>query len=527
MSDAIDHTQRRLVVFGLIMAMVAMPLLATLWMIHINVSVNKLQGARDRLAAQRERLCEARPPTVASLALAEELTFRNTISELLDELAYEQAWCDHTAFTEVQRAAERGIRGATTVELAAHLDAVIGAAVHRSRAAAGIAQGLLLSGCVGAIIGGLAVCLILRRCWLAPVALVALPAAPPIKAPVAAPASLSEERGMPPPLLLPVAPPAVFRSISSAAPARGAGSIPGQPLLADGPRTQLSGRVLVIEDNPINQRVTQRQLMELGLGVEVVDSAEIGLQRLMQSQFDVVLMDLQLPGIDGLTATRRWRACEEAEGRCRTPIIAITANATGSDREACYSAGMDGYQAKPARLGDLHRVLVRWVGPEKNLNAADEQIAEPVDEELSLRPISTPPDVPPTVDSSTWSLLLEGAAVTVLTDPQLWANLRRETSATDPRMLEELIAALRAQSEANLRELDEAFAAGQYERLRATAHRLKGSAGMLGLPRLAACAKTIEFAAKAHDGEIAARGLRAMRAAYEDTMADAAVQALV
>ncbi len=523
MSDVAFYTQPQHLVVRLMVAMVAMPLLSALWMIHVNVSLNSLQGGRDRLTALRERMYEVRPPTVASLALAEELTIRCTISELLDELEYEKGWYDHADFMAVRCAAERGIHVSTTAELAAHLDAVFGEAVHRSRAAAGIAQWLLLGGCLAAVIAGLAVWLILRQWWLAPATLRITPeaATPPaaiIGSTTVASATIAD---------VPASPPVVFRAIPSAAAGRGSSPGPGQQLSADGPWTPLSGRVLVIEDNPINQRVTQRQLMELGMGVEVVDSAESGLQRLMQTHFDVVLMDLQLPGIDGLTATRQWRAREEAEGRRRTPIIAITANATGSDREACYSAGMDGYQAKPARLGDLHRVLMRWVGSDKTSDAANEKVVPSADEEVPLTPTPQSQATSPVADSSMRSRLLEKAVATALTDPQLWATLRRETAATDPRMLEELIADLRAQAQVNLSQLDDAFAAGEHEHLRAAAHRLKGSAGMLGLPRLAACAKAIEFAAKVHDNDIAARALKAVRKAYTDTLEDTAVRGLV
>ena len=321
-----------------------------------------------------------------------------------------------------------------------------------------------------------------------------------------------------------------FRPMASAEPTRAA-------VQAGGSRIPLNGRILVIEDNPISQRVTQRQLLELGLSVELVDTAEDGLRRLQQTRFEVVLMDLQLPGMDGLTATRRWRAAEHAEGRRRLPIIAITANATGSDRQACFEAGMDGYQAKPARLADLHRLLSRWVGPDKTNDATDPaaeqplealaKLALPDEPHLSRSPSPSPSPSVPGKSLMGSPPLLDTAVTFELTDPQLWVTLRRETIATDPRMLEELIADLRQQAEVTLSDLQGAFDAREHERLRAAAHRLKGSAAMVGLPRLAACAKALEFAAKAQDDGVAGRALQLMRVVYAETLADPQVLALI
>jgi CheY-like chemotaxis protein len=72
-------------------------------------------------------------------------------------------------------------------------------------------------------------------------------------------------------------------------------------------------------------------------------------------------MDMQMPILDGLEATRRWRRQEGREGRARTPIIAMTANAMAADRDACLDAGMDDYLAKPVKLAELRATLARWI----------------------------------------------------------------------------------------------------------------------------------------------------------------------
>ena len=120
----------------------------------------------------------------------------------------------------------------------------------------------------------------------------------------------------------------------------------------------LAGRVLVVDDSPVNALVAQGMLERFGLSVML---AEDGLQALsrQRDRFDAVLMDCQMPGLDGFECTRHWRAQEAANGWGRTPIIAVTANAVAGDRERCLAAGMDDYLAKPFDLNDLGRLLQR------------------------------------------------------------------------------------------------------------------------------------------------------------------------
>lgn len=124
---------------------------------------------------------------------------------------------------------------------------------------------------------------------------------------------------------------------------------PGQALL---PR--LAGRVLVVDDNPVNALVARSMLEHLGLQAEVAEDGEQALERLRRGGLDLVLMDCQLPLLDGWEATRRWRAEETGP---RLPIVALTANAVLGDRERCLAAGMDDYLSKPVELEQLARVV--------------------------------------------------------------------------------------------------------------------------------------------------------------------------
>ena len=115
--------------------------------------------------------------------------------------------------------------------------------------------------------------------------------------------------------------------------------------------------VLLVEDNPVNQRVAQ--LMLQGLGVEVT-TASNGIEALAQidaRDFDIILMDCQMPELDGFEATARIRARKDT--RATTPIIALTANAMEGDRERCLRAGMDEYLSKPFRKQTLGEALSR------------------------------------------------------------------------------------------------------------------------------------------------------------------------
>jgi len=120
----------------------------------------------------------------------------------------------------------------------------------------------------------------------------------------------------------------------------------------------LRGRILVVEDDRVNQKVIQLLLSKLGVISEVVGDGEHAVQRALGEQWDLVLMDLQMPGMDGLEATRRIRAHPYGKAM---PIIAITANTMPEDRAACDAVGMNGFVAKPVRQKELRQALERWL----------------------------------------------------------------------------------------------------------------------------------------------------------------------
>ncbi len=121
------------------------------------------------------------------------------------------------------------------------------------------------------------------------------------------------------------------------------------------------GLVLLVEDNPVNILLTENFLDQCGLVVEVAQNGLIALNLVRDRNYDIVLMDCQMPNMDGYEATRRIRQWELESHRPRTPIIALTANALPSDRIRCLDAGMDDYLSKPYLLEDMQRMLTRWL----------------------------------------------------------------------------------------------------------------------------------------------------------------------
>ena len=120
---------------------------------------------------------------------------------------------------------------------------------------------------------------------------------------------------------------------------------------------RFGGHVLLVEDNFVNQKVAVRFLERLGCTVEVAGNGAEGVAACQQRHFDVVLMDLQMPVMDGMTATRKIRAWETTG---HLPIIALTANAMTGDRELCEAAGMDGYLTKPIEVERLRNILTKF-----------------------------------------------------------------------------------------------------------------------------------------------------------------------
>jgi two-component system sensor histidine kinase/response regulator len=124
-------------------------------------------------------------------------------------------------------------------------------------------------------------------------------------------------------------------------------------------------RILLVEDNPVNQRVALGTLQKLAADVTIANNGAEALERIAESTYDAVLMDCQMPVMDGFTATRRIRELESNNLRAkRLPIIALTANVMSEDRENCIAAGMDAHLGKPMEPAQLIDCLSRYLKPD-------------------------------------------------------------------------------------------------------------------------------------------------------------------
>jgi CheY-like chemotaxis protein len=117
--------------------------------------------------------------------------------------------------------------------------------------------------------------------------------------------------------------------------------------------------ILLAEDNPVNQKITQKLLEKCGFEVEVAANGREAVEAIQKRRFDLILMDCQMPVMDGYEATQVIRKIEG--GGRRTPIVAITAHAMVGDREKCLEAGMDDYLSKPVNLAKLQQTVNQWL----------------------------------------------------------------------------------------------------------------------------------------------------------------------
>ena len=148
--------------------------------------------------------------------------------------------------------------------------------------------------------------------------------------------------------------------------------------LGENPRAALAAirgaKVLLVEDNDLNQEVATELLRSAGLVVDVAENGQIAVDKVQSANYDIVLMDMQMPVMDGVTATRIIRAMPQFAS---LPIVAMTANAMQADREACRAAGMDDHVAKPIEPRELFLTLLKWVKPSEGLKAESGRTSSP------------------------------------------------------------------------------------------------------------------------------------------------------
>lgn len=246
------------------------------------------------------------------------------------------------------------------------------------------------------------------------------------------------------------------------------------PTLAE---SKLTGRVLLAEDNPVNQEVATGMLRSLGCDVTVANNGREALEALLQGAYDIVLMDMQMPEMDGLTATRLLRQDATYTSQAHLPVIALTANAFAQDAEACLGVGMNDYLSKPYTLEQLHTILSHWLPGKTEVPAP--ALPAPSAPPEPPAPVEPPQTGPASLDPKPLKAL---RALQVPGGPDIVGNVLRAYLSSAPQLLTTLRAAL-AQSEA--------------EAVRRSAHSLKSSSANVGALALAAHCKTLEAMGRA------------------------------
>ncbi len=228
--------------------------------------------------------------------------------------------------------------------------------------------------------------------------------------------------------------------------------------------------VLLAEDNMVNQKLAIKLLDKQGHSTHVAENGRLALDAWEQGAFDLILMDMMMPEMDGLETTRQIRQQEEASGRPRTPIIAMTANAMRGDEERCREAGMDGYVSKPIQQNllfqEIDRVMARMT-----VSASDEEVL---------------PDTPESADN----LPIYDRADALL------------RIADDEELLNTLLDMFRNDAAGYLGNLEAALVQPDMGSLLRSAHTLKGVFATFSARRAEACVRDLEH--KAQAGDIAA-----------------------
>lgn len=215
-------------------------------------------------------------------------------------------------------------------------------------------------------------------------------------------------------------------------------------------------KILLVEDNTVNQKLAKRMLEKMGHQVILTTNGLEACQALRKAEFDVVLMDLQLPLMGGLEATRKIRLEEDAEGR-HTPIVAMTAHAATEDGKRCREAGMDGYLTKPVRGEQLRQEIERVTSGASRMEE------------------STMSQPPKELSAGEWDI------------QELLERLEG-----DQQFLRELLAIFREDSRAGLEKAKTAFAEGNLQELSREAHSLRGMLRNLSMNEAGEIAAVLE-----------------------------------
>ena len=232
----------------------------------------------------------------------------------------------------------------------------------------------------------------------------------------------------------------------------------------------LVGRVLLAEDNPVNQTVARCMLESLGLVVDIADNGREAVDRAAVARYDLVLMDCQMPELDGFAATAEIRRREQGSENHLT-IVALTANALDGDREICIAAGMDDYLSKPLTREQLAATLKHWLA-QRSVAPAGKTPAPSPGSRACAEPVATAADGP--------------------INPRALDAIRHLPGANGEALANKVIRAYLVDTPARLVQMQAAANAGDAEAVRKAAHSMKSSSANVGADRLAGLCRELE-----------------------------------
>ena len=252
-------------------------------------------------------------------------------------------------------------------------------------------------------------------------------------------------------------------------------------------------RILVAEDNAINQEVCVRMLQKIGFDAAVVENGEEAVQALEQSTFDVVFMDCQMPVMDGYEATGQIRKNEHKRGR-HAIIIAMTANALQGDKEKCLAAGMDDYIAKPLKQDVLRNTLQKWV---LTLLQADEG-------EQRVRS----------------SMATASSGASAIIDKVRFDELASIGANTQPPLLERIIRRYVDDAPQRMDSMRDSIRERDFKSLSFASHKLRGSSAQLGVVTVTKICQQLEMREFGDSTEEAARLFESLEIALRDALTE-------
>jgi PAS domain S-box-containing protein len=241
--------------------------------------------------------------------------------------------------------------------------------------------------------------------------------------------------------------------------------ISGKPEIAMNYSSKGIKNILLVEDNPVNRRVTTLILQKLGLVIDTAEDGQIGLEKMQQAEYDIILMDLHMPRLDGFRTCEAIRAGKAGDNKKAIPVVALTATVLKEELDRCLACGFNGYILKPVHMESLYKGLEKYIGKKENDHA-------------NVQPVTTE--------------TASGPGMIVFDEKNALVN-----TAEDRELLREALILFRETSKGYLDSIIAAASSGNLEKVGIEAHTLKGSAKTIGAKELGMIAEKVEKTAKA------------------------------